>query len=412
VLDTLKTDVVARTGSHRRVFGRRVPGAQDLLVTTQVALSVILLVVAGLVLRTLATVNGRDPGFAYDRMVAAQISTSSTEVAATDRGRFLMELARDLQQEPWVDAVAGAGNALLSPHSMMNTRFPGQEEPVPLVTSRANPGFFRNLEIEVLEGRPFAVGDTAGAPDVAIVNATLAAQYFPGQSPLGQPMWWPSPDGTQRRFEIVGVTGDVMARNFLIDPEPMAFVAGPQHPYGTSNALMITPSIDPSASVPMLYRWLRDYESFLAIINVLPYAEVVSGFVYTQRMNAELFSLLAVFALILASVGIFGVMSLTVTQRTREVGIRMAIGARRWDVGGMMIRQAMVPVVLGVGAGLAASLALTRLVRSLLFGVEPTDPATLVGGTTVLVLAALAAAYLPSRRAASVDPVTALRTEA
>jgi ABC-type antimicrobial peptide transport system permease subunit len=203
-----------------------------------------------------------------------------------------------------------------------------------------------------------------------------------------------------------------MARNFLIDPEPMAFVAGPQHPYGTSNALMITPSIDPSASVPMLYRWLRDYESFLAIINVLPYAEVVSGFVYTQRMNAELFSLLAVFALILASVGIFGVMSLTVTQRTREVGIRMAIGARRWDVGGMMIRQAMVPVVLGVGAGLAASLALTRLVRSLLFGVEPTDPATLVGGTTVLVLAALAAAYLPSRRAASVDPVTALRTEA
>jgi ABC-type antimicrobial peptide transport system permease subunit len=172
---------------------------------------------------------------------------------------------------------------------------------------------------------------------------------------------------------------------------------------------MITTAIDPAAAVPLLYRWLRDYEPYLAIINVLPYSDVISGFVYTQRMNAELFSLLAVFGLTLAAVGIFGVMSLTVSQRTHEVGIRMAIGARSGEIGRMVIGQAMIPVAIGLALGLIASYALAGVVRSLLFGVEPGDPLALIGGTALLVAAALAAAYLPSRRAAAVDPAKALR---
>jgi ABC-type antimicrobial peptide transport system permease subunit len=149
----------------------------------------------------------------------------------------------------------------------------------------------------------------------------------------------------------------------------------------------------------------------LAIVNVLTYNEIVRGFLYTQRMNAELFAALAVLGLALAAVGIFSVMSLAVSRRTREIGIRMAIGAQRANINRMMLGRALIPVLLGLALGLIGSLAATGLVQSLLYGVEPTDPVTLLAGGAVLVIAALSAAYLPARRATMIDPVSALRRE-
>ena len=163
--------------------------------------------------------------------------------------------------------------------------------------------------------------------------------------------------------------------------------------------------------MPRLYRWLRDFEPYLAIINVVPYKDVVGGFLYTHRMNAEMFSLLAFLGLVLSAVGIFSVVSLAVSRRTREIGIRLAIGAERGDIGRLVIGRALISVGLGLALGLAGALAMSGLVRSLLYGVEPTDPLTLAGGAGVLVLATLAAAYLPARRAAAVEPTTALRHE-
>lgn len=411
LLNTLKTQAATSHGVPRRFFGRRLPGAHDLLVTMQIALSVVLLVVAGLVVRTLSSVNDRDPGFAYDQMVAAQISTSSTEIAVNDRERFLRELAAEIAREPWIRTATVVGNALLSPHPLADFRLGGQAELVPLVYSRVIPGFFKGVGIGVSGGRGFVAGDTTGSIDVAVVNESFASRYFPGATVLGRQLWWPGAGGAERRFEIVGVTPDVISQDFLAEPEPMVYFSYPQHAYSTSSALMITTAIDPSASIPLLYRWLRDFEPYLAIVNVLPYSEIVRGFLYTQRMNAELFSVLAFFGLVLSAVGVFGVMSLTVSQRTREVGIRMAIGAQRRDIGVMIIKQAMIPVALGLAVGLATSFLFSELVRTLLYGIEPTDPVALVGGTTVLVAAALAAAYIPSRRAATADPVTALRTD-
>lgn len=411
LVNTLKTDTMVGTNGPRRLFGRRLPTAPQLLVSTQVGLAVVLLVVAGLVVRTLTTVTNRDPGFAHEQMVAAQISTSSTQVAASDRENFLREMAAALSREPWVQGATVAGYALLSPHRSVNVRPDGQDEAGPMLYSTVIPGFFESIGADVTQGRRFVDGDSAGTGDVVIVNEALVRRFFDGEVPVGRSLWLPAGDGSQQQFEIVGVSRDIMV-NFLVEPEPLVYFPYAQRTSGTSNALMINTAMDPAAAAPLIARWLRDYEPYLAIINVLPYSEVIQGFVYTQRMNAELFLLLAVFGLTLAAVGIFGVMSLTVSQRTREVGIRMAIGARSSEIGRMVIGQAMIPVAIGLAVGLAASFALTGLVRNLLFGVEPGDPIALVGGTAVLVAAAFVAAYLPSRRAAAVDPAKALRTEA
>ncbi|UCF21325.1 MAG: ABC transporter permease, partial [Gemmatimonadota bacterium] len=410
--NTLKSDSALLVGGPRRVWGSRVLGVHDLLVAVQVALSVVLLVVAGLVIRTFVTVGDLDPGFAYDRLVVTHISTSSTTLEVDDRDGFFREVARRLGDEPWVRAATVADFPLLSPHPSAELRLDGLSDPVTLVYSKVIPGFFDALGIEVLRGRGFQAGDTIGAPEVAVVNERLAQRFFPGELPLGRRIWWPGRAGAaDRQFEIVGVVRDTKTQDFLADPEPTVYFSYPQHGYPTGSALLVSTAGDPAAAVPVLHRWLRDFEPHLAIVNVVPYTEVVRGFLYTQRMNAEMFSALALLGLGLAAVGIFGVMSLAVSRRTREIGVRMAIGAQRGDIGRLIVSRAMVPVTLGLGVGLAASIAATGLVRGLLYGVEPNDPLTLAAGTGVLVLAALSAAYLPARRAATVDPMTALRSE-
>ncbi len=412
LVDTLKSDGDLSVGGPTRVLGRRVLGVHDLLVAVQVALSVVLLVVAGLVIRTFVTVGDLDPGFAYDHLVVTHISTSSTTLEVDDRDRFFREVARRLGDEPWVRAATVADYPLLSPHPAAELRLDGVSDPVSLVYSKVIPGFFEALGIDVLRGRGFTAGDTVGAPDVALVNESLAQRFFPGDVPLGRRIWWPGRgDAADRMFEIVGVVRDTKTQDFLAEPEPTVYFSYPQHGYPTGSALLVSTAGDPAAAVPVLHRWLRDFEPHLAIVNVVPYTEVVRGFLYTQRMNAEMFSALALLGLGLAAIGIFGVMSLAVSRRTREIGIRMAIGAQRGDVGRLIIRRALVPVVLGLSVGLAASFAATGLVRGLLYGVEPNDPLTLAAGTAVLVVAALTAAYLPARRAATVDPMTALRSE-
>jgi predicted permease len=381
-------------------------------VTSQVALSIVLLVVAGLVLRTLASVRGLDSGFAHDHLVASYISTSSTGVEPTDRDRYFRELARRLEEEPWVRAATIADNAPLSPQGSARLRIEGQEEAVPLTITRVIPGFFATVGIDLADGRVFTMRDTANAPDVAIINEAVARRFFAGEQPVGRRLWWPDRgDGPDRAFEIVGVVRDAKAQDFLAAPEPVVYFSYPQHSYPSGSALMVATTIDPAASIPQLYSWLRRYESHIAIVNALPYTEVVRGFLYVQRMNAELFATLAFLGLSLAAVGIFSVVSLAVGRRRQEIGIRMAIGARRADIGWLIIGRAMTPVMVGIGLGLAGAVAVTGLVRSLLYGIAPTDPVSLAGGTGVLILAALLAAYLPARRATTVDPVSALRSE-
>jgi predicted permease len=409
LVSTLRPDAVGRR--PRRMLGKRTPGVHNTLVTTQVALSIVLLVVAGLVLRTLASVVSLDPGFAYDQLVVTHVSTSSTNLEVEERDHFFRDMPARLAEEPWVNSATVADYPLLSPHMSADLQLEGQDDPTALVYSRVIPGFFEALGIDVVQGRGFEAYDTIGSTDVAMINQALATRFFPGDHPIGRRIWWTQADESVREFEIVGIVRDTKTQDFMSEPEATVYFAYPQFRYPTGSALILATNIDPGASIPSLYRWLRDYEPHLAIVNVIPYRRVVSGILYTQRMNAEMFSALAFLGLVLAAVGIFSVMSLAVSRRTREIGIRTAIGAQRTDIGRLVVAQAMVPVGVGLLIGLGASFAAAGLVRGLLFGVEPTDPTTLFAGSLVLIVAALVAAYLPARRAASVDPIIALRQE-
>jgi predicted permease len=412
LVDTLKSDADVAVDGPGGIWGWRVLRVPDMLVSAQVALSVMLLVVAGLVLRTLASASSVDPGFSYDRVLASYASTSSTAVEVADRERFFRELAERLTEEPWVQAATVADNAPLSPQASTALRLEGLSEPVRLVYSRVIPGFFESLGMEIIRGRSFSPTDTVDTRGVAIVNEALVRRYFEGEDPLGRAIWWPGSDGAEeRRFEIVGVVRDARAQSFLAQPQPMVYFSFPQHYYPPGNAVLVATTIDPEAAVPLLTQQLRAFEPHIAIVNVLPYRQVVSGFLYTQRMNAEMFSIIAVAGLVLAAVGLFSVMTLAVSRRTREIGIRMAIGARRGDIARLVGVRVLSVVVVGMGLGSLGMLGVARVIGSMLYGVGATDPVALVGAAGVLIAAALLAAYLPMRRAVDVDPMRSLRTE-
>ena len=398
--------------SRIRKLGRwRIPGVRDLLVSTQVALSVILLVVSGLVLKTLRTAGGEDPGFTYDRVVGSHISTSSTSIEVEGRETFFRQLEEEISREPWVESATFSSNALLSGQGSRRVRSVDLEEPMNVVAPMVHDGFFEKLGIELLGGRAFLPTDTDGAPPVAILNRPGVARLFPDGGAVGGTLWLPGGDGSDQAYEVVGVVGDVKVRNFLSPAEPTLFLPFAQQSYGSGAAIHVVTRGDPRNSVQLLQRWLRAYEPHLAIVNVIAYPDVVRGAIYSQRMNAEMFSALAVLGLILASVGIFGVVSLSVARRTREIGIRKALGASRGDIDTMVVARAMGPVVIGMGAGLAVALGGSRLLENLLFGVEPSDPVGYLGGSLVLLITAGVAAYLPTRRAARVEPLKALRVE-
>jgi predicted permease len=408
----LTSDAAGGADAPRRWLGHRAPAVQDALVSSQAALAILLLLVAGLTLRTLAAVRRVDPGFAFDHLVASQISTSSTSVTAEERDRFFRTLAQRLREEPWVRGATIADNAPLAPQTTAELRPDDRPDPVRGTVSRVIPGYFETIGIGILDGRAFTVGDTAGAPPVAVINEAMARRFFPDGKAVGRRVWWVGDRSrADRAFEVVGVARDVRVQDLLSPPEPVAYLSYPQHPYPTGSALVVAATGDAAAAVGLLQAWLRRYEPHLAIVNVLPYTEVVRGFLYVQRMNAELFATLAVLGLTLATVGIFSVVTLAVGRRRREIGIRMAIGARGLDVGRMILWRALAPVIAGLAMGVAGAAVLTGLVRSMLHGVHPADPLTLAAGAAVLLLAAVGAALWPARRAAAMHPMTALRTE-
>jgi len=265
LVGTLKVDADVPAEGTGRLLGRRTPGVRELLVSTQVALSVVLLVVAGLVLRTLNTVGNLDPGFTYDNLIASYASTSSAGVEINDRERFFRELTERLNEQPWVQSATVADYAPLSPHESTALRLDGHDEPVNLVISRVRPGFFETLEIDIMRGRTFTATDTVYAQGVAVINETLARQYFDGEDPLGRRIWWPQEGGEERSFEIVGVVvRDAKARNFLAEPEALVYFSFPQHYHRPGNAILVATTIDPGLAVSYLYRELREFEAHIA----------------------------------------------------------------------------------------------------------------------------------------------------
>jgi putative ABC transport system permease protein len=410
IADPLRSEGVGRR-DRPSAAETRLPTSRSVLTGAQVGLSIVLLVYSALLLETLDRASAVDPGFRYAQLVGSHISTSSTELRPEERERFFQEVETRIAAEPWVESATVSGNAPLSGHPTIRLRRLGEEEEVPAVQERVHVGLFQKLGIPLEGGRPFTVADSAGAPPVVILNRPAALRLFPQGDALGRQVEIPGTDGGATLAEVVGVVGDVKLRNFLDDAEPAFFLPYAGQPYPTGSALLVQSRIAPEQAIPLLQRWLREFEPHLAIVNAVSYQDVVEGAVYTQRMNAELFAVLSLMGLLLAAAGIFSVVSLSVTRRTRELGVRKALGATPAGLRRLVVTQAMRPVVAGLAAGLVAAWAGRRLVAGLLYGVGPLDPRAYLAGVLVLLVAAASAATWPAQRAGRVDAAQSLRAD-
>jgi putative ABC transport system permease protein len=274
----------------------------------------------------------------------------------------------------------------------------------------ATPGNFEALRTPVLNGRTFEPADTAGAQPVALINRTLANTVFAGVDPVGRRIRIVNAEYPGDWRTIVGVVGDVQYRNLDADLRPAIYTPFSQTPFPWLYVMVRTTG-DPAALARSIKGIVRSVEPALGVANARPMTTVISGTVAEPRLNTLLVSTFALLALVLASVGIYGVIAYSVSQRTHELGLRMALGARRAGLLGMIVREGALMAGIGVAAGLGAAALATRLMSELLVGVTPRDPLTFAGGAMLLMVVAVAASYLPARRATRVDPMVALRAE-
>jgi putative ABC transport system permease protein len=274
-----------------------------------------------------------------------------------------------------------------------------------------SPGYFATLGIPLVRGRTFTDRDAMGAPDVVIINAAAARRYWPDEDPLGRRIDI-SVAAVPRWFQIVGVVGDVKHAGLEQDTDPEAYMPYGQAPF-TGNArrlaIVVRTGAPLSTMAPMLKSTVVELDRNQPIGTVSAMEDLISASVAPRRLNLWLVGAFAVVALVLTAAGLYGVMSYLVAQRTREIGVRMALGASRANVLGLMLRQAGTMMVLGIGLGVIGALALTRALASLLFGVTANDPAVYAGVSLLLALVALLAVAVPSSRATRIDPLAALR---
>jgi predicted permease len=272
--------------------------------------------------------------------------------------------------------------------------------------AQVTPGYFRTMGIRVVRGRTITDADRPGAPLVAVINQTMATQYWEGQDPIGKQFRF---FGDPAPRQVIGIVEDIKY-NFLGENATPYLYTSLEQTYAPAATVHVRASGDPAAIMNTVRRELQQLEPTMPLLNVTTLRDVFEQALWAPRMGASLLGIFALLALLLASIGLYGVMAYTVSQRTRELGIRLALGATQHDVRNMVIRQGVFLAVGGIAIGLAAAFALARLVTNLLFGVAATDPFTFAVIPVVLLAVALVAASLPAWRASRVDPVEALRT--
>jgi putative ABC transport system permease protein len=386
------------------------------LIVGEVAASLVLLVGAGLTIRSLIRLLGVDAGFNPHNVLTLQVALPESRYSdAQHITRFYSGVLERLRALPGVDSAGTTSELPIEGGSNSTVAIEGQPLPSsdnegPLVeTCIVTPGYFRALRIPLLRGRDFDERDTTGKQLVAVINEAMARRFWPNQDPIGKRFSWDK--NPPIWIEVVGVVGD--ARVFSLDSPPIPEAYSPlsaQFPFN-SMVIALRTGKDPLPYSAAITRTIHDIDKDLPVSQVRTMQQIVRRGAATQRLIAFLLGLLAALALVMAAVGIYGVISNAVSQRTHEIGIRMALGAGREDVLRWVLIQGMRLALLGIGIGLVAALAVTRLMRNLLYEIHPNDPATLVTVSVLLAAVAVIAIFIPARRATKVDPTVALRYE-
>ncbi|MEK6322864.1 MAG: ABC transporter permease [Acidobacteriota bacterium] len=415
-----KTDLhsALKEGGRGSASGFSQNRARSLLVITEVALSVALLVGAALMIRSFGRLLEVDLGFNPDHLLTMQLQLPGSKYReARQQADFYEHLVRKVSVLPGVEA-AGATNHLPLDGSNSSTSFqvdgrplPAAGEAPPATNWRAiTPDYFRAMGMALIQGRPFSEHDTAQSPAVVIINQTMARLFWPGENPLGRRIRPVVPGQDEPWAEIVGITRDVTHWGLDRGAQAEAYYPHTQQTVPRMT-LVVRTSSEPLQMVAAMRQQVGTLDQDLPVSKVRTMEQLLTESVSGRQFNMLLMGVFAAAALLLAAIGLYGLMAYSVTQRTHEIGIRMALGAQAGNVLRLVIGQGIMLALTGVIIGLMASLALTRLMKSLLFGVSATDPLTFAGIAGVMALVALLACYLPARRATKVNPLTALRHE-
>ncbi len=400
-------------GTSESGRGARIRGV---LVVVEIVLALVLLSGAGLLAQSFLRLREVKPGFDASGIMTARLALPEADYGKPAQAADFCE--RLLKRISTLPGVTSASAAWWLPLSGSEITFDVQDREHPLPEAerpiaQANavtPDYFSTLRIPLLRGRTFNDRDNINAPYVAIINETFARQFFPGQDPVGKPII-PSgsvTSGDPPARQIVGVVADAKAITLTAQAKPQMYF--PHQQFAVQGiSLLVRTQNNPNGIVPALRNAIAELDKNVPLYRPRSLQDYVASTVAQPRFNALLVGLFSALALLLAAAGIFGVMSYSVSQRTQEIGIRLALGAQRYDVLRLIVGQGMRLVAFGVGAGLIVTFALTRLLSGLLYGVSATDLATLLTVSSLLALVALLACWLPARRASAIDPMVALR---
>ena len=401
-----------RTGQRR---GQRV---RSFLATAEISLAMVLLIAGGLLIRSFVLVTSVKPGFDAGNVIEAEVSLPQFQYSTPQQWTaFSNELLARLHAQPGLEDSALGGPLPMDRQGAANFGFsivgdpplpPGQSSTADYAT--VSPDYFRVMRIPLLRGRFFSEQDSESNPKVAVISETLAQRYFPNQDPIGRQMRFGFPPNSKLSREIVGVVGDVRDVALSRKPGPMMYVPFAQAPLW-GGEIVVRTSLSASGVAAGIRQAVHPIDKNLPVTDIEFLADALGQSISQERFRTFLLGSFSAIALILAAVGIFGVISYLASQRAREIGIRIALGAQRRDVLRLILGQGMKLALFGLGIGVAAALLLTRLMARLLYGVSATDPLTFGAMAIVLLGVALTACYIPARRAMRVDPMAALRSE-
>jgi putative ABC transport system permease protein len=395
---------------------------RSILLIAEIAIALVLVTTSGLMIRSMMKAVKVDPGFQADHLLALDVVLSPTKYGREEeKSVFFTQAVQRLRALPGVHAASAAIFLPLTGHN--DTTFMladhAVESVVDLATAASNvvvPGYFETLRVPLLRGRFFSDADTQNSRLVAIVNQSLARQHWPAESAIGKLLREGGPKGNQPYREIVGVVADMKQSGMDVQTRPEVFLPVTQFPFAPWTSLQAMTFVaraqgDPLSISESAKKQLQAIDKDLPVSAIRPMTEYMSESLERRKFCTLLFGTFAALALLLATVGTYGVMAYNVSQKTQEIGIRKAFGASAGRIGRLVLGEALLLASVGIVIGWAGALASTRWIASLLFGTQATDPTTFGSVAALLLIVALLASYIPMRRALAVDPASALRAE-